>query len=83
MKARAQANVIFRLGCVVTLRIRREWWLAILNGVHNHDLESRLDGHLLAGRLKEEEKKKFVDMTKNLALPLNILMDLKEKIKKV
>jgi len=60
-----------------------EWWLAILNGVYNHELESRLDGRLLAGRLREKEKKKVVDMTKSLALPRNILMDLKEKIKKV
>jgi len=34
--------------------------------------------NLLAGRLREEEKKKVVDMTKSLALPRNILMDLKE-----
>jgi len=53
----------------------------MLNGVHNHELEPRLDGHLLAGRLREEEKKSVVDMTQSLALPRNILMDLKEKNK--
>jgi hypothetical protein len=58
-----------------------EWWLAILNGVHNHELDPRLDSHLLAGRLREKEKKKVVDMTKSLALPQNILIDLKEKYK--
>jgi hypothetical protein len=46
-----------------------DWWLAMLNVVHNHKLEPRLDGHLLAGRLREEEKKKVVEMTKSLAFP--------------
>jgi len=35
------------------------------------------------GRLKEEEKKRVVDITKSLALPKNILTNLKEKTKKV
>ena len=60
-----------------------DWWLAMLNGVHNHELEPKLGTHLVAGRLKEEDKKRVVDMTKSLALPRNILMDLKEKTKKV
>lgn len=34
-----------------------DWWLAMLNGVHNLELEPKLGSHLLAGRLKEEEKK--------------------------
>jgi len=58
-----------------------EWWLAILNKVQNHELELRLDGHLLAVRLREEEKKRVVDMTKSLALLRNILTDLKGKNK--
>jgi hypothetical protein len=37
----------------------------------------------VTGRLKEEEEKRVVDMTKSLALPRNILMDLKGKTKKV
>jgi len=53
----------------------------LLNGVHNHELEPKLEGHLLAGRLKEEEKKRVVDMIKSLALPRNILTNLKEKNK--
>ncbi|KEH30266.1 hypothetical protein MTR_4g066090 [Medicago truncatula] len=58
-----------------------EWWLAILNGVRNHELEPRSDCHLLAGRLREEGKKRVVDVTKSLALPRNILTNLKEKNK--
>ena len=49
----------------------------MLCGIHNHDLA----GHLLAGRLKVEEKKRVMDMTKSLAKPRNILTDLKEKNK--
>jgi len=55
-----------------------DWWLAKLNGVHNHELEPKLGSHLLAGRLKRRKRKKVVDMTKCLTLPRNILMDLKE-----
>jgi len=33
-------------------------------------------GHLLAGRIKEEEKKRVVEMTESLAFPRNILTDL-------
>jgi len=53
-----------------------DWWLAMVNGVHNHELESKLGGHLLTGRLKE--KKRVVDKTKSLVLPRIILMYLKE-----
>jgi len=41
-----------------------DWWIAMLCGMHNHDLEEKLQGHLLAGRLNAEEKKKVIDMTK-------------------
>jgi hypothetical protein len=61
-----------------------DWWLAMHNGAHHHELESKLGGHLLTSRLREEEKKKVVDVTKCLALPRNIIMDLKgKKTKKV
>ena len=59
-----------------------EWWLAIVNGVHNHEFEPRLDGHLLADSVREEEKKRVVDMTKSLELSRNILMDFKKKQRK-
>jgi len=42
-----------------------DWWLAILNGVHNHELKLRLDGHILPSRLREEEKKRVVDMKRS------------------
>jgi len=51
----------------------------MLCGIHNHELAPKLDGHLLAGKLKAEEKKRVIDMTKSLAVPMNILTDLKEK----
>jgi len=51
----------------------------MLCGIHNHDLAPKLSDHLLAGRLKAEEKQKVIDMTKSLAKPRNILTDLKEK----
>ncbi|KEH18712.1 otubain, putative [Medicago truncatula] len=53
----------------------------MLNGFHNHEFEAKLGGHLLAVRLKEEEKRRVVDMRKSLALPRDILTDLKEKNK--
>jgi len=57
----------------------QDWWIAVLCEIHNHDLAPKLSGHLLAGRLKAEEKQRIIDMTKSLAKPRNILTDLKEK----
>jgi len=42
-----------------------DWWVAMLSGIHNHELAPKLVGHLLAGRIKEEEKKRVIDMTKS------------------
>ena len=53
----------------------------MLCGMHNHDLEEgegKLQGHLIACRLSAEEKKKIIEMTKSLAVPQNILTNLKE-----
>jgi hypothetical protein len=58
-----------------------DWWDAMLSGIHNHELALKLASHLLAGSIKEEEKRRVNDMTKSLAVPRNILMDLKEKNK--
>jgi len=58
-----------------------ERWLTILNRVHNHELEPKLDGHLLACRLRKKQMKKVVYMTKRLALPRNILTDFNENNK--
>jgi len=35
----------------------------MLSGIHNHELESKLGGHLLVGRINEEEKKRVVNKT--------------------
>jgi hypothetical protein len=61
----------------------KDWWIAMLSGIHNHELMPNLVGHLRAGRLKEGEKKIVIDMTKSLVVPRNILADLKENTKKV
>jgi len=34
----------------------KDWWLAMLSGIHNHELETKLVGHLLA-ELKRRRKK--------------------------
>jgi len=38
-----------------------------------------LEGHILAGRLKEDDKKLVRDLTKSKMLPRNILIHLKNK----
>jgi len=60
-------------------RQTNEWGLNILNGVHNHVMESALEGHILVGRLKEDDKKILRDLTKSKMLPRNILINLKNK----
>ncbi|AET05296.1 hypothetical protein MTR_8g103800 [Medicago truncatula] len=57
----------------------KEWGFNILNGVHNHAMESALEGHILAGRLKEDDKKIVRDLTKSKMLRRNILIHLKNK----
>jgi len=51
-----------KCGCVFMVsaylsRQTHEWGLDILNGVHNHAMKPDLEGHILAGRLKEDDKK--------------------------
>jgi len=53
----------------------------MLCGMHNHDLEEKLQGHLLASRLSAEEKKKVIDMTKSFTVPRNILANLEQNNK--
>jgi len=60
-------------------RKTKEWRLNILNGVHNHAMEPTLEGHMLAGRLKEDDKKIVRDLTKIKVQPRNILINLKSK----
>jgi len=58
-----------------------QWCLAILNGVHNHRMETKLEGHLLVGKLTENDKKVIAHQTKILVQPKHILMNLKGKRK--
>jgi len=50
----------------------------MLCGMNDHELEERLQGHLLVGRLNAEEKKKVIDM-----IPQNILTNLKQNNKEI
>jgi hypothetical protein len=56
-----------------------EWSLSVVCGVHNHELSKNLEGHILAGCLKPEEKECVHELTKNLVSPRNILTTLKER----
>ncbi|XP_024632657.1 uncharacterized protein [Medicago truncatula] len=78
-----KCNCPFRLKCFFEEKKTQEGWIAMLCGVHNHDLASNLSGHLLAGRLKGEEKQRVINMTKSLEKPRNILTDLKERNKEI
>jgi len=60
-------------------RQTNEWGLNILSGVHNHAMEPALEGYILAGRLKEDDKKIVRHLTKSKMLPRNILKNLKNK----
>jgi len=73
-----------KCGCMFMLHgyLSREtngWRLNILNRVHNHEMKPSLEGHILAGRLREDDKKIVRDLTKNFVLPKNILLNLKRK----
>jgi len=68
----------FRFKCFFE-KNTQDWWIAMLCGIHNHELAPKLTGHHLVGRLKVEEKQRVIDMTKIMAAPRNILTDLKEK----
>jgi hypothetical protein len=68
----------FRLCCFFD-KDTNDWWLEMLNGIYNNELMLKLAVHLLAGRIKEEEKKTVIDMTKSMPVPRNILTNLKQK----
>ena len=42
-------------------------------------MEPSLEGHMIVGRLKENDEKLVCDLTKSLVLPKNILLNLKNK----
>jgi len=55
-------------------RQTNEWGLNILNGVHSHAMEPALEGQILAGRIKVDDKKIARDLAKSKMLPRNILI---------
>ncbi|GAU32028.1 hypothetical protein TSUD_147240 [Trifolium subterraneum] len=55
------------------------WHFNVVNGIHNHELDTEVEGHLVAGRLKPEEKVLLDEMTKNLVAPRNIMSTLKDR----
>ncbi|GAU41861.1 hypothetical protein TSUD_366080 [Trifolium subterraneum] len=58
---------------------KKLWHMTVVNGIHNHELDTELEGHLVAGRLKPEETLLVNEMTKNLVPPRNIISTLKER----
>jgi hypothetical protein len=75
-----------KCGCLFKVRgyVAKEestWKLAILNGVHNHEMFPYLAGFLLAGRLIEDDKEIVRDLMKSSIKPKNILTNLKGKRK--
>ncbi|KEH23062.1 hypothetical protein MTR_7g065910 [Medicago truncatula] len=66
-----KCNCLFRLKGFFD-KDTNDWWLAMLCGMHNHDLEEKLSA---------EEKKKVIEMTKSLTVPQNILTNLKQNNK--
>jgi len=61
------------------MREDNAWRLAILNGVHNHEMVPYVARYLLAGRLMEGDKKIVHDLTNSSMKPKNILTNLKNK----
>ncbi|PNY01956.1 FAR1 DNA-binding domain protein [Trifolium pratense] len=72
-----------KCGCPFRLRgycnADKTWHLTIVNGIHNHELDKAVEGHLIVDRLKPEEKQFMDEMSRNLVLPKNIMSTLKER----
>jgi hypothetical protein len=72
-----------KCGCPFQLRryfhATKEWHLIVGSGIHNHELDKELDGHLVVGRLKARMKEARVEMTRNLVQPRNSMSTLKER----
>jgi len=86
-KLKHEAAGSSKCGCLFKLhgyvvKEKNNWKLTILNGVHNHEILPYLVGHLLAGRLMENDKEIVRDLTKSSVKPKNILTNLKGKRKK-
>ncbi|KAK2369948.1 protein FAR1-RELATED SEQUENCE [Trifolium repens] len=73
-----------KCGCPFKLRgyfhnTTKDWHLSVVNGVHNHEFDKELDGHLVQGRLKPEEMELVAEMTRNLVPPRNIMSTMKDR----
>ncbi|CAJ2661628.1 iron-regulated transcriptional activator AFT2-like [Trifolium pratense] len=53
------------------------WRLTVVNGMHNHELDKGLEGHLVAGRLKPQEKDFMDEMTRNAVAPKKHIVHIK------
>jgi len=85
-KVKHEATRSRKCGCLFKVReyvVREDnsWKLAILNGVHNHEMVPYVAGHLLAGRLMEDYKKIVHDLTNSSVKPKNTFRNLKKKRK--
>ena len=83
-KVKHEAMRSRKCGCLFKVRgyaVREDnaWKLTILNGAHNHEMVPYVAGHLLAGRLMEDDKKIVHDLTNSSVKPKNILTNLKNK----
>jgi hypothetical protein len=73
-----------KCGCPFRIRgyfhvTSRLWNVSVTNGTHNHELDSALQGHLIAGRLKPDEKELLEELTRNFVAPKNIMSAMKER----
>ncbi|KAK2353506.1 protein FAR1-RELATED SEQUENCE [Trifolium repens] len=66
-----------KCGCPFMLRgyfynTSKDWHLSVVNGVHNHEFDKGLDGHLVEGRLKPEEKALVAEMTSLINVMISV-----------
>ncbi|CAK8535304.1 unnamed protein product [Lathyrus sativus] len=55
------------------------WKVDVKCEVHNHGLSDRLEGLSFVGRLRADQKKHFIDLTKRKVSPRHILLSLQEQ----
>ncbi|XP_058781271.1 uncharacterized protein LOC131655402 [Vicia villosa] len=64
-------------------RINGLWCFSVICGIHNHALDTKLQGHPIVCRLKSEEKEFISELSIIKVASRNILVDLKRKDHKV
>ncbi|CAI8609857.1 unnamed protein product [Vicia faba] len=60
-------------------RVDDKWQFNVIFGIHNHALDTKLQGHPIVCRLKPHEKVIISEMSIIKDAPKNILVDLKRK----